>query len=313
MPCSALLARRGAVASDAGGELAELARLLGAPLLTTLLANGLFAGDPLDAGVLGGLGDGRALQLMEDVDVLLSAGASLNQWTTHFGSAIEGKTIIRIDSDPDVLAIEDGTGHIALRGDVRATARALIEAITPMRTAPRMPSGGVARTIAGPRRRDPSPYLDTDTALDPRHVLDELDGLLPGDDRRLVIGGGQQLGSVACFTLGASSPADWSCTSTDFGAIGQGLGVAIGTVLLARPGQRVVYVTGNGDFMMGIAELDTAIRYSLPLLILVLNDQAMGQDVTTCHAAGFPPVSPTTLHPTSWHWPMRSAPPATGS
>jgi acetolactate synthase I/II/III large subunit len=272
----AVLAGRGAVASDAGGELAELARLLGAPLLTTLLANGLFAGDPLDAGVLGGLGDGRALQLMEDVDVLLSAGASLNQWTTHFGSAIEGKTIIRIDSDPGVLAMHAGTGHIALRGDVRATARALNEAITPTRNAPRLPSGGVARTIAGPRRRDPSPYLDTDTVIDPRHVLDELDGLLPGNDRRLVIGGGHSA-QVACFTIGASSPADWSCTSTDFGAIGQGLGVAIGACF-ARPGQRVVHVTGDGDFMMGIAELDTAIRYSLPLTILVLNDQAMGQE-----------------------------------
>ena len=154
-----------------------------------------------------------------------------------------------------------------------------------MRTAPRMPSGGLRGCAPGPRRRDPSPYLDTDTALDPRHVLDELDGLLPGDDRRLVIGGGRSA-PVACCTLGASSPADWSCTSTDFGAIGQGLGVAI-RCLFARPGQRVVYVTGDGDFMMGIAELDTAIRYSLPLTILVLNDQAMARNVTTCRAAGF--------------------------
>ncbi len=131
-------------------------------------------------------------------------------------------------------------------------------------------------TIAGARRRDPSPYLDTDTAIDPRHVLDVLDGLLPGSDRRLVIGGGHSA-QVACFTIGAISPADWSCTSTDLGAIGQGLSVAIGACF-ARPGRRVVHVTGDGDFMMGIAELDTAIRYSLPLTILVLNDQAMGQE-----------------------------------
>ena len=112
----------------------RLARLLGAPLLTTLLANGLFAGDRR-RGVRAA-GGRPGLQLIKDVDVLVSAGASLSQGSTHFGSAIEGKTIIRIDSDPDVLAMPPGTGHIALRGDVRATARALIEAITPMRTAP---------------------------------------------------------------------------------------------------------------------------------------------------------------------------------
>ena len=275
----AVLAGRGAVdsdTSDAGGELAELARLLGAPLLTTLLANGLFAGDPLDAGVLGGLGDGRALRLMQDVDVLLAAGASLNQWTTHFGSATEGKTIIRIDSDPGVLAAQAGAGHIALRGDVGTTARALVEAIRPRRSEHHQPSVGVAGTLASPRRRDPSPYLDTATAIDPRHVLDELDRLLPGDDRRIVIGGGHS-GHVACFTIAASSPRDWTCTSIDFGAIGQGLAVAVGACF-ARPGRRVVHVTGDGDFMMGIAELDTAIRYSLPLTILVLNDQAFGQE-----------------------------------
>lgn len=282
----AVLAGRGAVASDAGGELAELGRLLGAPLLTTLLANGLFAGDPLDASVLGGLGDGRALRLMEGVDVLLAAGASLNQWTTHFGSAIEGKMIIRIDSDPEVLATQTDAGCIALRGDVRATARALIEAIRPRRDEPRQLSEGVAATIAAPRRRDPSPYLDTGTAVDPRHVLDDLDRLLPGDDRRIVIGGGHSA-QVACFTIAASSPRDWSCTSIDFGALGQGLAVAIGACF-ARPGRRVVHVTGDGDFMMGIAELDTAIRYSLPLTILVLNDQGMGQERHNLSRDGLP-------------------------
>jgi thiamine pyrophosphate-dependent acetolactate synthase large subunit-like protein len=53
--------------------------------------------------------------------------------------------------------------------------------------------------------------------------------------------------------------------------------VAVGACF-ARPGKRVTHITGDGDLMMGISELDTAIRYSLPLTIFVLNDQAMGQE-----------------------------------
>jgi acetolactate synthase-1/2/3 large subunit len=53
--------------------------------------------------------------------------------------------------------------------------------------------------------------------------------------------------------------------------------VAVGACF-ARPDRRVTHITGDGDLMMGISELDTAIRYSLPLTIFVLNDQAMGQE-----------------------------------
>jgi len=91
-----------------------------------------------------------------------------------------------------------------------------------------------------------------------------------------VIGGGH-CAQVACFTVRASAPEDWTCTSIDFGALGQGLPVAVGACF-ARPGKRVTHITGDGDLMMGISELDTAIRYSLPLTIFVLNDQAMGQE-----------------------------------
>jgi acetolactate synthase-1/2/3 large subunit len=80
---------------------------------------------------------------------------------------------------------------------------------------------------------------------------------------------------VACQTLHAFSPQDWTCTSIDFGALGQGLSVAIGTCF-SRPDQRVTHVTADGDFMMGLAEFDTAARYSLPLTVIVLNDQSMG-------------------------------------
>jgi acetolactate synthase I/II/III large subunit len=273
---SVILGGRGAVASGAGAELAGLGRLLGAPLATTLLANGLFAGDPLEAGVLGGLGDGRALRLMPEADVLLAAGASLNQWTTHFGQAIAGQTVVRIDSDPDVLTTQSGDGPLALHGDVRATSRALTEAIQAAGPAAGQPSEAAAGILAQPRRRDPSPYLDAATAIDPRRVLDALDQLLPSDDRRIVIAGGH-CAQIACFSITASSARDWTCTSIDFGALGQGLGVAVGACF-ARPGQRVVLVTGDGDLMMGLTELDTAIRYSLPLTIVVLNDEAMGQE-----------------------------------
>lgn len=274
-----VLAGRGAVASGAGQALGELGTVLGAPLTTTLLANGLFAGHPLEAGVSGGLGDGRALRALDRSDLVLAVGASLNQWTTHFGSALAAKRVIRVDSDPEALLVP-GDGGLALLGDAAATARQLTARVRQQISSPRPARSEPVQA------RDSAPYLDTQDSLDPRHFLAELDQILPAQ-RSIVIGGGHSA-QVACFSLRASSPADWECPSVDFGALGQGLAVVTGACF-ARPGQRVVHVTGDGEFMMGLSELDTAIRYSLPLTIFVLNDQAMGQERHNLMHAGLPP------------------------
>jgi thiamine pyrophosphate-dependent acetolactate synthase large subunit-like protein len=270
----AVLAGRGAVASGAGPALCELSELLAAPLLTTLLANGLFDGAPLNAGVCGGLGDGRALRALEHCDVIVAVGASLNQWTTHFGSATTGRKLIQIDADPAAFSGQ-ARPDVTLQGDAKATAIALTDRLRDRLTATHLVDPALALILDSAEPRDPSPYLDTDHSLDPRHFLDELDRALP-PERSVVIGGGH-CAQVACFTIRASAPEDWTCTSIDFGALGQGLPVAVGACF-ARPDKRVAHITGDGDLMMGISELDTAIRYSLPLTIFVLNDQAMGQE-----------------------------------
>jgi len=270
----AVLAGRGAVASGAGPVLCELAELLAAPLSTTLLANGLFAGHPLCAGVCGGLGDGRALDALERADVVVAVGASLNQWTTHFGSALAGRRLIQIDTDPRGF-IHSQRPDLALAGDAAANATALTERIRARAAGPRKVQPQLQRILDRTDPRDPTPYLDTDHSVDPRHLLDDLDRALP-EQRSVVIGGGH-CAQVACFSIRSSSPRDWTCTSIDFGALGQGLPVAVGACF-ARPRRRITHITGDGDLMMGLSELDTAIRYSLPLTIFVLNDQSMGQE-----------------------------------
>lgn len=269
----AIIAGQGAVSSLAGPILRELGELLGAPLATTLLANGLFARHRLEAGVAGGLGDGRALRVLEQSDLILAVGASLNQWTTHFGSVTAGRQLVQIDSDPAVFRPQGGP-YFPLHGDAAATATAILALLRGKRDPARRARPDLPELLRI-RARDSSAYLDTDHTLDPRHFLAELDSRLP-QDRSVVIGGGHSA-QIACYMLRASSPADWTCTSIDFGALGQGLSVAIGACF-ARPPRRIIHVTGDGDFMMGLSELDTAIRYSLPLTIFVLNDQGMGQE-----------------------------------
>ena len=66
--------------------------------------------------------------------------------------------------------------------------------------------------------------------------------------------------------------------TTAFGAVGLGMGAAIGAACAAGD-EPTVFITGDGGFMMnGLAELNSAIRASLPLIVVVCNDSSYGAE-----------------------------------
>ena len=85
-----------------------------------------------------------------------------------------------------------------------------------------------------------------------------------------------------------SSPsADNWASGLDFGAIGQGLGIALGACF-ARPGKRVTHLTADASFMMNVSDFHTAVSHNLPLTVFVFNDNAVGQERHDLVHKGFP-------------------------
>jgi thiamine pyrophosphate-dependent acetolactate synthase large subunit-like protein len=71
----------------------------------------------------------------------------------------------------------------------------------------------------------------------------------------------------------------------DFGSIGLGLGAAVGAAV-AHPDRVTVTAIGDGGLMMSLGELDTAVRYELPILIIVYNDAAYGAELHFLRMSG---------------------------
>ncbi|MBR0508502.1 MAG: biosynthetic-type acetolactate synthase large subunit [Clostridia bacterium] len=63
-------------------------------------------------------------------------------------------------------------------------------------------------------------------------------------------------------------------TSGGLGTMGYGMGAAIGAHFAT--GERAVLVTGDGSFAMNLNELATAVRYRVPLTIILLNNTVLG-------------------------------------
>jgi thiamine pyrophosphate-dependent acetolactate synthase large subunit-like protein len=109
--------------------------------------------------------------------------------------------------------------------------------------------------------------------LDPAALCVALDELLPGD-RCLVLDSGHFMAWPAMLWRGAGT----FLFGQAFQAVGLGLARAIGAAV-ARPDRVTVAMVGDGGAMMGLAELDTAARLRLPLLVVVFDDAAYGAEV----------------------------------
>src|SRR5713226_5843973 len=124
-----LLAGRGAVLSGAREPLEDLAKQTGSLLATSAVAYGLFVGDPWYLGISGGFSSPLAAELIENSDLIVAFGASLNMWTTRRGNLIgQGTRVGQVDDDRAAVGAYRPV-DVPLVGDCAATARALIEAL----------------------------------------------------------------------------------------------------------------------------------------------------------------------------------------
>jgi thiamine pyrophosphate-dependent acetolactate synthase large subunit-like protein len=63
------------------------------------------------------------------------------------------------------------------------------------------------------------------------------------------------------------------------GGVGGGPGISVGAALaLKGSGRLVVAVCGDGDFLMGVTALWTAVHYQIPLLIVIANNRSFFND-----------------------------------
>ncbi|HEU5155755.1 MAG TPA: thiamine pyrophosphate-binding protein [Streptosporangiaceae bacterium] len=272
------LAGRGARLAAAREPLRELADRTGALLATSAVARGLFRGDPFDLDVSGGFASPLAAELIRGADLLVGWGCGLNMWTLRHGTLVApGATVVQVDLDREALGAHR-TIDIGLVGDVAETARAVaVELARRDFSAPGYRSAELAGRLARELRWRDVPYEDDSGAgrVDPRTLSIALDDLLP-PERTVAVDSGNFMGYPAMY-LGVPD-ADGLVFTQAFQSIGLGLATAIGAAL-ARPDRLTVAALGDGGALMGVGELETAVRLGLGLLIVVYDDEAYGAEV----------------------------------
>ncbi len=273
----AIIAGRGAVLAGAGPELERLGETIGAILATSAPANGLFARLPYALGISGGFASPFAAQVLPQADVVLVFGASVNHWTTKHGAMIgPDARVIQIDVEPRAIG-RNRPADLAIIADANATARALTAELSNRNhTNQGFRTSELATQIAtNSWRHDPYDDASTEEWIDPRTASIALNDLLPAN-RAVAVDSGHFLGYPSMF-LDVPDARSWLFPN-GFQAVGLGLGNAIGAAI-AKPDRLTVAAIGDGGAFMALAELETAARLKLTLLVVIYDDAAYGAEV----------------------------------
>ena len=260
-----IIAGGGVVASGAEAELVALARRLGAPVITTVMGRGAISErDPLWHSVLP---NGRATEpAVREADVVFAVGCRFAARSTQ-GLVLKlsfapDQTLIHLDIDPGVIG-KLFKPQLGIVGDAKDGLTRLLAALGDGAAPSDWNRGALADA-----KRATGPWWTVEAA----RLLAILRDVLPED------------GIFVNDQSGVNYLAEWkwpALRSRTFlypvgsAVLGYAVPAAIGAQV-ANPGKAVLAAMGDGGFMFSVNELATAVKYRLPIVFLVVNDNRYG-------------------------------------
>ena len=275
-----ILAGSGVSVAGAEEHLRALAELLPVRVATTPRAKGVFPEDhPLSLGVLGFAGhdDAKNTLLGDEVDVLMTVGASLNETTTlNWHPRLRpNESLIQVDIDADRIG-RNYPVDIPLVGDAQTI---LVELV--YHTHRRFREDVVSRSVwAGApgltrghaRHMEPGLRVSSQLPLAPQRWRADLQEVLPKNAIVFSDIGGHMLFNLHDLIIGEGQK---FVLNLGFGSMGHGTVAPIGAAL-AAPGRPVFTIIGDACLTMNGMELLTAAEYDVPVIWIVENNQMHG-------------------------------------
>lgn len=252
--------------SGANGCLVEFAEKIKSPVVSSFMGVGAFPGDhPNFLGMVGMHGTRASNYAVSHCDLLIAVGARFSDRVVSRVDKFASKAkVIHIDIDPAELS-KNVHAHIPVCGDVKASITALIEGALEKKV------NGWTKQIEEWQQNHPLKY-DSSELLSPQFVIEKLCEVSKGNAVITTEVGQNQMWAAQFYKYRNIRS---FISSGGLGTMGYGLGAAIGACI-GRPEDQVVNIAGDGSFMMNSTELATISRYRLPIIQLVLNNQALG-------------------------------------
>ena len=264
----------GVIKANAHKELRQLVELLGAPVVTTLMARGAFPDShPLHMGMPGMHGTVAAVTALQKADLLITLGARFDDRVTgKLSTFAPNAKILHADIDPAEIG-KNRHADVAVVGDVRETISALIPALKAALSKNQPDLSAWLRQMNSLKSTYPLGYdQPEDGSLSPQHVIQRI-GQISGTDTIFTAGVGQHQMWASQF-ISYEHPRTW-LNSGGAGTMGYGVPAAMGAKVGA-PDATVWAIDGDGCFQMTNQELVTCALNNIPIKVAIINNESLG-------------------------------------
>jgi acetolactate synthase I/II/III large subunit len=259
-----IMAGHGVLLADATGELRAFAERTGIPVITTLLGiSGFPESHPLHLGMPGMHGEVHVNRAIQHADLIIGLGLRFDDRVTgNLAGFARGAKIVHVDLDVTEIG-KNVPVEIGLVGDVREVLCSLLQVV------PRRSCEPWREEIAGfVRPRQESFRGD----LSPEAILDAIDSETGGRCTIVSDVGQHQMWIAKLFRY--QQPGS-HITSGGLGTMGFAVPAAMG-VVLARPGEPVWAISGDGGFQMNMQEIATMVQEGIPVKMGIFNNGYLG-------------------------------------
>ena len=264
----------GVVRSGASEELLTLATLVGAPIVTTLMARGAFPdSNELNLGMPGMHGSVPAVLAIQESDLLISLGARFDDRVTGKPSEFAPHAkVVHVDIDPAEIG-KIRAAEVPIVGDAKDVIIDLTAAFADVSATTTPDYTAWWERLNSLRSQFPLGFTEPDDGLlSPEYVIQRV-GELTGPDGIFAAGVGQHQMWAAQF-IKHERPNSW-LNSGGAGTMGYGLPAAMGAKV-ANPDRPVWAIDGDGCFQMTNQELATCTINKIPIKVAIINNSSLG-------------------------------------
>jgi thiamine pyrophosphate-dependent acetolactate synthase large subunit-like protein len=274
--CPMICAGHGVMWAEATDELVEFAELAKVPVMTSLCGkSGFPESHALALGAAGNTGPAMISHFLSKTDLVLGIGTGFSK--TNFAAPIPDHVTLGLVTNCGEEIGKDHRVRCGALGDAKIVLRQMIEEVKRQTSAQGRPdTAGVAAEVARVKSaflEEWAPRLHSDEIpINPYRVITELARAVDVDNTIITHDSGYPRNQLVPF---------WECDrprgyigwgkSTQ---LGYGLGLAIGAKL-AAPEKTVVNIMGDAAFGMAGLDIETAVRASIPIMTIVLNNGVM--------------------------------------
>ncbi len=255
----------GMITGNAQEEMLLLAEKIDAPIGCSMMGiSGIPTEHPRFLGMQGMHGHYASSMAMHNADLIVSLGVRFNDRVTGNREKFAiGAKIVHIDVDGSELS-KTVSAVCGLRGDVKRTLQKLLPLIQENK------KEEWQNTIARLKEEEET-YTDKRSGMTPRNAILTLNKYL-GENTAVATDVGQhQMWSAQNLSFRKERR---FVSSGGLGTMGFGMGAAMGAAF--GTGERSVLITGDGSFGMCLQELAPAVKYNVPMVVLIMNNGVLG-------------------------------------